>query len=130
MRARQGGPTLKRLIVVICALASAALLAVPAANAGDAHRARHIVRVAIKECAKEKRADPVAFHEKYGRHATRRCVLTHIRDAIHAVRAAARECRAEQAADPVAFREKYGNKLGRHAFRRCVAVHVRAGEAT
>jgi hypothetical protein len=115
---------LRKSIVVICALASAALLAVPAANAGDAHHARHIVRVAIKECAKEKRADPVAFHEKYGRHAMRRCVLTHVRDAIHAIRAAARECRAERAADPVAFREKYGNRLGRHAFRRCVRVHV------
>jgi hypothetical protein len=119
---------LKKSIVVICALASAALLAVPAANAGDAHRARHIVRVAIKECAKEKRADPVAFHEKYGRHAMRRCVLTHVRDAIHVIRAAARECRAERAADPVAFREKYGNRLGRHAFRRCVRVHLAVPE--
>jgi len=118
---------LKRLIVVICALASASLLAVPIANArGDSHGhpARHIVRAAIKECVKEKRADPVAFHEKYGRHAMRRCVLTHIRDAIHAVRAAARECRTERAPDPIAFREKYGNRLGRHAFRRCVRAHL------
>lgn len=105
--------------------AAVALLAVPAS--ADAHRGHHRaagVLVAAKTCRTERQADPAAFKTKYansrGRHAFRRCVVRHVRQARQT-------CRSERRADPAAFRSKYANQRGRRAFPRCVRQH--AGDA-
>lgn len=99
-----------------------ALLAVPtlAAGHGKGH-ARAGVKPAAAACKAERQADPAAFKAKYanknGKHAFRRCVARHIRQAR-------KTCRAERKADPAAFKTKYANEKGRHAFRRCVRTHA------
>ena len=99
-----------------------ALLAVPAFASAQGHQARHHagVKPAVAACKSERAADPAAFKTKYGnkkgRHAARRCVARHVRQA-------GKTCRTERKADKAAFKTKYGNEKGRHAFRRCVRQH-------
>ncbi len=108
----------------IASLVAIGVLAVPAA-AGASHSRVHHRAVgagaAAKACKAERQADVTAFRQKYGnkngRHAFRRCVRQHVKQA----RAT---CKAERDADVPAFRTKYGNKKGRHAFRRCVRQHA------
>jgi hypothetical protein len=111
---------LRKLIVLTAVLA---LLAIPAFAVGksDGGGKKHSgVGPAVAACKSERDADPAAFKGKYanknGRHAFRRCVHQHVRQARQA-------CRAERDADPAAFKAKYGNEKGRHAFRRCVRQH-------
>jgi hypothetical protein len=108
---------LKKLTVLIALMA---LLAVPAFASGHAKRHHHAIQPAVAACKSERQADPAAFKAKYankkGKHAFRRCVAAHVRQA-------AKTCRAERKADPAAFKTKYANKNGKHAFRRCVRQH-------
>ena len=64
---------------------------------------------------------PHRFRQKYanknGRHAFRRCVRQHVKQARQT-------CRTERSTGVIAFRQKYANKNGRHAFRRCVRQHA------
>ena len=107
---------MKKLIVLV---ALVALMAVPAlASAKHHHRAG--VGPAVAACKSERQADKAAFKTKYankkGKHAFRRCVAAHVRQAR-------KTCRAERKADKAAFKTKYANKNGKHAFRRCVRQH-------
>src|SRR3954453_11788745 len=78
------------------------------------------LKPAVAACKSERQADKAAFKTKYanknGKHAFRRCVAAHVRQAR-------KTCRAERKADPAAFKTKYGNKKGKHAARRCVRQH-------
>jgi ribosomal protein L19E len=107
-----------RKLIVLGALI--ALLAVPSFAVG--HGKHHpAVKAAAAACKSERDADPAAFQAKYanenGKHAFRRCVRQHLRQAV-------KNCRAEREADRDAFKEKYANDNGRHAFRRCVRQHA------
>ena len=99
-----------------------ALLAVPAFAVGHGKGKGHHVsaKEAVAACKSERDADPAAFKAKYanknGKHAFKRCVRQHVRQAKQT-------CRAEREADPTAFKAKYGNENGKHAFRRCVRQH-------
>jgi hypothetical protein len=109
---------LKKFMVLVALLA---LLAVPALASGHAKHRHHAgTGPAVAACKSERQADPAAFKTKYanknGRHAFRRCVRQHVRQAN-------KTCRAERNADPAAFKTKYGNENGKHAFRRCVRQH-------
>jgi hypothetical protein len=108
---------LRKFTVLVALLA---LLAVPGFASGHAKSHHAAVKPAVTACKSERAADPAAFKTKYanknGKHAFRRCVARHVRQA-------AKTCRAERKADPAAFKTKYGNKKGRHAFRRCVRQH-------
>ena len=103
-------------------LSLAAALALPglADGHGGKHKGAHFTAPARQACKSEKQADPAAFKTKYGnkngKHAFRRCVRRHVRNAAHT-------CRAERKQDKAAFKTKYGNKNGKHAFRRCVRQH-------
>jgi hypothetical protein len=106
----------KKLTILI---ALVALLAVPAFASG--HGRHHgAVKPAVAACKSERSADQAAFKTKYankrGRHAMRRCVAQHVRQAT-------KTCRSERKADSAAFKTKYGNDKGHHAFRRCVRQH-------
>jgi hypothetical protein len=111
------GDVVKKLVVIAALLA---LLAVPAFASGHAKHPGASSHRAVAACKAERKADPTAFKTKYanknGKHAFRRCVAAHVRQA-------AKTCRAERNADPAAFRTKYGNKKGKNAFRRCVRQH-------
>jgi hypothetical protein len=108
---------LRKLILVAALLA---LLAIPAfaIGHGKAHGAG--TGPAATACKSEQTADPAAFQTKYankhGKHAFRRCVHQHEKQARET-------CRTERKADPAAFKTKYGNEKGKHAFRRCVRQH-------
>jgi hypothetical protein len=109
---------LRKFTVLIALLA---LLAVPAFASGHAKKGHHAAtKPAAAACKAERKADPAAFKAKYankkGKHAFRRCVARHVRQA-------AKTCRAERKADPAAFKTKYANKNGKRAFRRCVRQH-------
>jgi hypothetical protein len=109
---------LRKFTVLIALLA---LLAVPAFASGHAKRHHGAgVKPAVAACKSERQADPAAFKTKYankkGKHAFRRCVAQHVRQAR-------KTCRAERKADPAAFKTKYANEKGKHAFRRCVRQH-------
>ena len=102
-------------------LVAVALMAIAPA-AADAHRGGQPGKhKAAAACKAERQADKAAFKAKYanknGKHAFRRCVRQHERQAKQT-------CRAERKADKAAFRTKYGNKKGRKAFRRCVRQHA------
>jgi hypothetical protein len=106
---------LRKFTILVALLA---LLAVPAFAAGNGHHAG--VKPAVAACKSERAADSAAFKTKYGnkkgRHAARRCVARHVRQAD-------KTCHTERKADKAAFKTKYGNEKGRHAFRRCVRQH-------
>ena len=106
---------------LILATALTALLAVPTLADGHGKRHHPAVKAAAAACKSERDADPAAFKAKYanekGRHAFRRCVRQHLRQAV-------KTCREERKADPDAFKTKYANEKGRHAFRRCVRQHA------
>jgi hypothetical protein len=109
---------LRRFIVLVALLA---LMAVPALASGHAKRHHHAgVGPAVAACKAERKADPAAFKTKYankkGKHAFRRCVAAHVRQAN-------KTCRAERKADKAAFKTKYANEKGKNAFRRCVRQH-------
>jgi hypothetical protein len=108
---------LKKLIVLLALLS---LMAVPALASGHAKRHHAMVKPAVAACKSERQADKAAFKTKYanknGKHAFRRCVAAHVRQAR-------KTCRAERKADPAAFKAKYGNKNGKKASRRCVRQH-------
>ena len=99
-------------------LSIAAALAVPGLANGTSLAPKHYE--AKQACKEEREADRDAFKEKYanenGRHAFRRCVRRHVRQAK-------RTCRAERKADKEAFREKYAEENGKHAFHHCVLEH-------
>ncbi len=109
---------MKKFTVLI---ALVALLAVPAFASGHAKRHHHAIHPAVAACKSERQADPAAFKTKYanknGKHAFRRCVRQHVRQARLT-------CRTERQNDPAAFKAKYANKHGRRAFRRCVRQHA------
>jgi hypothetical protein len=108
---------LKKFTVLVALLA---LLAVPAFASGHAKRHHARVGPAVAACKSERQADKAAFKTKYanknGKHAFRRCVAAHVRQAR-------KTCRAERKADPAAFKTKYANKKGKNAARRCVRQH-------
>jgi hypothetical protein len=109
----------------IASLVAIGVLAVPAAAGASHPRVHHHraagVVAAAKACKAERSADLAAFRQKYanknGRHAFRRCVRQHVKQARQT-------CKAERSTDVAAFRQKYANKNGRHAFRRCVRQHA------
>ena len=107
-----------RKIASIVAVAAMAI----APAAADAHK-HHATgkKQAAAACKTERQSDKAAFKAKYGnkngKHAFRRCVRQHVRQAN-------KTCRAERKQDKAAFRAKYGNKKGRHAYRRCVRQHA------
>jgi hypothetical protein len=109
----------RKTIVVVALLA---LLAVPtfALGNGNGKGNQGSAGPAVAACKAERQADPAAFKAKYankkGKHAFKRCVARHERQAR-------KTCRAERNADPAAFKTKYANKKGKHAFRRCVRQH-------
>jgi uncharacterized membrane protein len=102
------------------ALSLAATLAIPALAHGTSYVPKGTV--AKQTCKEERSADRDAFKEKYanenGRHAFRRCVRQHRRQAR-------KTCRAERRADKEAFKEKYGDPTqnGDDAFLRCQFEH-------
>ena len=102
----------------ILTLSLAAALAVPALANGTSYAPKHYM--AKQACKDEREADRDAFKEKYanenGRHAFRRCVRQHVRQAR-------RTCRAERKQDKEAFRDKYAYENGEHAFFLCVREH-------
>ena len=111
---------MKKFTVLVALIA---LLAVPAFASGHAKRHHHHragIGPAVAACKAERKADPTAFKTKYanknGKHAFRRCVSAHVRQA-------GKTCRAERKADKAAFKTKYANKRGKNAFRRCVRQH-------
>ena len=99
-------------------LALAAALAVPALAQGTSYAPKHWV--AKEACKQERAADKDAFKTKYanenGRHAFRRCVRQHVRQAK-------KTCRAERKADEGAFRDKYADKNGKGAVGNCRMQH-------
>jgi hypothetical protein len=106
---------LKKLIILV---ALVALMAVPALASAKHHHPG--VKPAVAACKSERQADKAAFKTKYanknGKHAFRRCVAAHVRQAR-------KTCRAERKADAAAFKTKYANEKGKNAFRRCVRQH-------
>jgi hypothetical protein len=100
---------------------AALALALPGAAIAKHHGHHHPgAGPAVAACKAERAADPAAFKTKYanknGKHAFRRCVRQHVRQAKAT-------CRAERKADPAAFKTKYANKKGKRAFVRCVRQH-------
>ena len=99
-------------------LGIAAALAVPGLANGTSLAPKHYE--AKQACKEERDADRDAFKERYanenGKHAFRRCVRQHVRQAR-------RKCRAERDDGKAAFREKYGEENGEHAFHHCVIEH-------
>ena len=104
----------KMLLILTLAVA----LVVPGLAGGTSYAPKHYM--AKQACKDERAADRDAFKAKYanenGRHAFRRCVRQHVRQAK-------RTCRAEREADRDAFREKYADEKGKHAFFLCVREH-------
>jgi hypothetical protein len=107
----------------IALLAAIGVLAVPTAAGASHPRVHHAVGagVAAQACKAERKADLAAFRQKYGnkngKHAFRRCVAQHLKQARQT-------CTTERSADLTAFRQKYGNAKGKHALRRCVRQHA------
>jgi hypothetical protein len=108
---------LKKLTVLVALLA---IMAVPTLASGHARHRHAGLKPAIAACKSERQADKAAFKTKYanknGKHAFRRCVAAHVRQAR-------KTCRAERKTDPAAFKTKYANEKGKRAFRRCVRQH-------
>ena len=104
----------KTVLIPVIAVA----LAVPGLANGTSYAPKHYM--AKSACKDEREADRDAFKEKYanenGRHAFRRCVRQHVRQAR-------RTCRAERKQDKEAFRDKYADENGEHAFFLCVREH-------
>ena len=100
-------------------LTLAAALAVPGLAGGTSYAPKHYV--AKDTCRSERETNKDAFREKYanenGKHAFRRCVRQHVRQAR-------RTCRAErEIAGKEAFREKYGAETGEDAWYNCMREH-------
>jgi hypothetical protein len=112
---------LKKTIASVAAVAALAVPAVANGHDGAAHHRLHLANGAVQACKAERANDLAAFRQKYGnaqgRHAFRRCVRQHLKQAVTT-------CKAERANDLAAFRQKYANAKGRHAFRRCVRQHA------
>jgi hypothetical protein len=102
------------------ALSLVAALAIPALAHGTSYVPKGTV--AKQACKDERNADGDAFKAKYandkGKHAFRRCVRQHRRQAR-------KTCRAERKADKQAFKQKYGDPTQNYgdAFLRCQFEH-------
>jgi hypothetical protein len=120
---------MKKTTMICVALLSSAMLLASFASAKPTDKPDTAKNVAAKQCAAEKKANPVAFRALYGKHAMRDCIKAQVPQAASDLKNAAKECKAEQKADPTGFESTYGDPYSNDAFGKCVSTKVQAGSA-
>ena len=120
---------MKKTMMICVALLSSAMLLASFASAKPANAPETAKNVAAKQCAADKKANPVAFRALYGKHAMRDCIKSQAPQAKSDLKHAAKECKAEQKADPAGFESTYGDTNSSDAYGRCVSNKVQEDSA-